>query len=225
MNGRPADTSEMYKVHTMFRREFGLLPELVRRVREGDGARSRLVADHIELLCMILETHHQSEDESLWPRLMERGTPNDIPLVQLMESHHEGIGEGISTVGAELEAWVRSAGSDERRALGDALDRLVTLLREHMALEEERILPLVEKYVTAAEWEEMVQKGSSKVRREDIPLIFGMIMYEGGPEIGPPEVRLAMRDVASQAFASHSRRLHGTATPPRSSELASVGLD
>ena len=86
---------------------------------------------------------------------------------------------------------------------------------EHMSLEEERILPLVERYVTAAEWAEMVQKGAARVRRDDIPLIMGMIMYEGGGELGPPEVR-ALRDAAPEAFASYARRVHGTATPPRS---------
>src|SRR5262249_33622702 len=78
-----------------------------------------------------------------------------------------------------------------------------------------RILPLVEKYVTAAEWDEMVQKGARKIPPEDIPLIAGMVMYEADSEVGPPEVRLLMRDLAPKAFASYSERVHGTATPPR----------
>ena len=215
INGPFADTSDMHKVHTMFRREFGLLPALVRNVTAGDEARSRIVADHIEFLSMILETHHQSEDESLWPKVLDRGTHEVAPVVHLMKSHHEGIGELLAEVHMELRVWLDSAATARGEALGDTVDRLAALLKEHMGLEEERILPIVGKYVTAAEWEEMVQKGAVKLRREDIPLIAGMVMYEGGPEVGPPEAHLALRDLAPKAFASYSKRVHGTATPPR----------
>jgi hypothetical protein len=39
--GSHADTSDMYMVHTTFRREFGALPSLVRNVQAGDIRRSR----------------------------------------------------------------------------------------------------------------------------------------------------------------------------------------
>lgn len=50
-----------------------------------------------------------------------------------------------------------------------------------------------------------------------------MMMYEGDPEViqiavsnMPAEARPVIKDLASQAFASYSERIHGTATPPRS---------
>jgi hypothetical protein len=132
-----------------------------------------------------------------------------------MEGHHEAIGKSMSEVLTELVVWLGSAASKRREALGDALGRFFALLEEHMGMEEERILPMVERYVTAAEWEEMVQKGVARTRREDIPLIAGMVMYEAGPDFGPPEVRAVMREMAPQAFATYSKRVHGTATPRR----------
>lgn len=215
IQGPFADTSDMPRVHTMFRREFGLLPALVDRVRAADRARSRIVADHVEFLGQLLENHHQSEDESLWPKLLLRGHEEVAPVVHLMESQHQRLAANIAEVLTELGAWLVSAASERRETLGSALERLVPLLKEHMSLEEERILPLAERYVTAAEWAEMVQKGAARVRLDDIPLIMGMIMYDGGGEIGPPEVH-ALADAAPRAFASYAKRVHGTATPPRS---------
>jgi hypothetical protein len=36
----------------------------------------------------------------------------------------------------------------------------------------------------------------------------------------PAEVQPVMRDLATQAFAAHAQLIHGTATPPRSTELS-----
>jgi hypothetical protein len=53
-----------------------------------------------------------------------------------------------------------------------------------------------------------------------------MAMYEGDPEIvdaaianTPPEARQVIRKLAVNAFATHSERVHRTASPPRSTEL------
>ncbi|HTU74373.1 MAG TPA: hypothetical protein VMG38_12720, partial [Trebonia sp.] len=53
-----ADTQDMYALHTMFRREFALLPGLVRGVAAKDEERARAVADHVRLLTLILHNHH-----------------------------------------------------------------------------------------------------------------------------------------------------------------------
>jgi hypothetical protein len=48
-----ADISEMYLVHTMFRREFSLLPDLIRGAGRDAKRRARIGA-HAQLLCQIL---------------------------------------------------------------------------------------------------------------------------------------------------------------------------
>jgi hypothetical protein len=42
-----ADARDMFAVHTMFRREFGMSLDLVRGVMAGDAQRAAAVADHI----------------------------------------------------------------------------------------------------------------------------------------------------------------------------------
>ena len=69
-----ADARDMFAVHTMFRREFGLMPGLVRAVAPGDKQRTMLVADHVALVSKVLDLHHSGEDKHIWPRLRERST-------------------------------------------------------------------------------------------------------------------------------------------------------
>ena len=40
------DVSDMYIVHRVFRREFVLIPQLVRQVAAGDTARAAVVGEH-----------------------------------------------------------------------------------------------------------------------------------------------------------------------------------
>ena len=217
-NGQYADTRDMYKVHAMFRREFGLLPGLVPGVPAGDRERSQIIADHITLLTTVLHAHHHSEDDSLWPKLLDRGSEEVAPVVHLMESQHESLGKLITEIATALDAWRSSAAPKRREALADALDRMIPVLYEHMGSEEQRTLPIVEKYVTAAEWEEMVQSGWGTIPPANRLLVVGMVMYEGGLELVPPEARSTLGELAPRVFASHSIRVHGTATPPRSTD-------
>jgi hypothetical protein len=51
-----ADVRDMYLAHIMLRREFTLLPALIRGVRAGDTGRAEVIGAHAKLLCQILHT-------------------------------------------------------------------------------------------------------------------------------------------------------------------------
>src|SRR6476620_11246093 len=61
-NGTLTDVHDMIVVHRAFRREFTLLPQLVRDVAAGDTARAAVVAKHALLLLDGPQQHHTSED-------------------------------------------------------------------------------------------------------------------------------------------------------------------
>jgi hemerythrin-like domain-containing protein len=218
--GNPyADTSDMYLVHTAFRREFGLLPALVRGVTAGQTERARIVADHIQLLAQCLHEHHSGEDAVLWPRLLARAPKEVDPVVHLVEGHHENI-EGLTgQVEVLLKTWGDSAAGADREELAVVLERLAVALYEHMALEEKLILPLAQRYIFATEWEQMVAEGAASLPPEQVTLMLGMIMYESGVNSLPADLVAALGQAAPQAYAAHAERVHGTATPPRSTEV------
>jgi hemerythrin-like domain-containing protein len=222
INAPNADVRDMYMVHTAFRREFSLMPALVRGVPAGDVERAAVVADHIAFVEAVLHHHHHGEDEHLWPRLVSRSPAEADPVVRVMRGQHVGIDAVVDVVTAGTAAWRADADPQQGAELADALESLQQLLAEHLGVEEDQALPLIEKHITAAEWQDMVAEGGAELGPERGPLVFGMMMYEADPEAlqdlvaqMPPEVRAAMVDFGAQAFAEHSRRVHGTAAPAR----------
>jgi hemerythrin-like domain-containing protein len=219
-NGSPyAETHDMYTVHTMFRREFALLPNLVRGVAAKDTERAGVIGNHIRLVNVILFHHHESEDAALWPALLQRAPREIDPVVRLLKSQHEALDHLIHEVNVSLEGWVDEAGGDDREELATLLQRLAAHVYEHMGLEEKLVLPLVERHVFASEWEAMVQAGAAGIPPEVGPVLIGMLMYEGGLDVVPPQMREALAELAPKAYASHSELVHGTPAPPRSSEV------
>jgi hemerythrin-like domain-containing protein len=212
------DIRDMFAMHTLFKREFALLPALARGVDAGDEERARVVAGHIGLLTALVHEHHHGEDESLWPRLLQRDPANARPVVELVLAQHAALAELVSEIERELRAWRGSAASERGEALASALDRIVPVIVEHTRLEEEHAMPLVEQYVTAAEYQDMVEKHVRNISPADLPVLVGMLMYEGGLDVVPPPLREVMREAAPRAYAAHAQLVHGTATPPRTSE-------
>ncbi|MEU6347097.1 hemerythrin domain-containing protein [Streptomyces sp. NPDC046977] len=215
-----ADVRDMYMAHTMMRREFRLLPQLIRDVPPGDTKRSAIVAHHAELICLVLHLHHEGEDIILWPLLLERGGEQTSAIVPEMEEQHHGIEAALHDVNELLPAWKNTAQAGEE--LAAAFEVLLNRLLEHMALEEKEILPLTEKLVTAAEWAQLGEHGLAKTPKKDLPLGLGMAMYEGDPDVvrevlshAPLVARLIMPIMAPRLYASHAKRVYGTATPPR----------
>ncbi|MFJ4848552.1 hemerythrin domain-containing protein [Streptomyces sp. NPDC088733] len=215
-----ADVRDMYVLHTLFGREIGLLPRLVRAVAPGDTERSEVVGAHIELLSGLLHLHHEGEDLILWPLLDQRGGEEAKAIVPAMEEQHHAIETANAELARLLPQWRSTARGGS--GLADVLDRLLVVLLEHMAMEEERILPLAEKHVTAAEWNKMGEHGLAEAPKKALPVIFGMAMYEGNPEVikailseAPLPARLLMPVLAPRLYAKHAKRIHGTATPQR----------
>jgi hypothetical protein len=217
-----ADARDMFAVHTMFRREFGLMPGLVREVAPGDGQRAALVADHVVLVNQVLDFHHSGEDKHVWPRLRERCPDECVALVDTMEDQHHTIHAYLLRVNAAEQAWRGVASADDRDALAGAIDQFLAALTEHLALEEERVVPLIEQYITQSEWSLVAQEGGQEFPPDKLPTIFGMVQYEGDPAVidmivshMPAEVRPIIKDLGSQSYGAYAKELYGTATPPR----------
>src|SRR5262249_16028538 len=122
--------------------------------------------------------------------------------------------------------WRLDAAPGPRAELVAALDRLLPILLQHMDFEEQHIVPIMEKYITLGEWNQLIQAEAVELAPVDMPLEFGMLMYEGDPEIVdltvsnmPDDLRPIIRQTAARSFAEHAMRLHGTATPLRSTEI------
>ena len=217
-----ADARDMSAAHTMFRREFGLMPGLVRAVTAGDRQRAALVGNHIALVSTVLSHHHSGEDRYIWPRLLERCPQECASIVGVMEDQHETIHLGLLDVQKALDGWRDSPSGDARDDLADALDQLLPAMYEHLVLEEERVVPLIEKYITHAEYARVGQDQVAEAPPDELATVFGMFMYDTAPEVIelvvadlPAEIQPVIRDLAANSYAAYAQQLYGTATPGR----------
>jgi hemerythrin-like domain-containing protein len=210
------DTREMVVVHTAFRRELGAAPGLVRGVAAGDRARSQVVGDHVQLLLDMLHHHHVGEDDLLWPKLLERVPAELAPRVRLMEGQHELIAQELDVAATVLPGWREAAGAGDRDELAAALERMHPLLVEHLAAEEQEILPLAARVLTQAEWDELGERGLAAIPKPRLPMVFGMLMAEGEPEVlramighAPLVPRLVVPRIAPRAYGRYTRQVQG----------------
>src|SRR5687768_1126493 len=135
------DVHDMVVVHRVFRREFRLLPQLVREVAPGDTARAAVLAGWARMVLEGLHGHHTSEDELLWPKLLERCSP-DAELVHRMETQHERVHDALERIGPALDRWEAEARPAVTEEVAAGFDDLRTALLEHLDEEEREILPM-----------------------------------------------------------------------------------
>jgi hypothetical protein len=126
----------------------------------------------------------------------------------------------MEEAGAAMTRWRDGAAAADRVQLSESLERVYTVLTEHLAAEEEHVLPLASRCLTAAEWGRLGEEGMGALRKSQLPLVFGIFMYEGDPQViaqmlshAPRLPRLVLPLLARRAFARYARRVHGTATP------------
>lgn len=214
------DTRDMIVVHTALRREFQLAPGLVRGTPVGDTARVSTVVEHLKLITGLLHLHHAEEDRLLWPKLLDRAPTQVAAVVTLMRTQHEQIHALVASVEALVARWRGGAGAAVRGDLADVLEQLSRVLDEHLADEEEHILPLAARWLSASEWNQLGEAAMAQLPQKKLPLLFGMLMYEANPDVisamlahAPLLPRLLMPVLGPRAYARHARTLHGTAKP------------
>jgi hemerythrin superfamily protein len=219
------DSSEMLMMHNMFRREFALMPGLVGAVVAGEHDRAQIISDHVQAVTALLHDHHSHEDENIWPLLLDRCGESVAPLAGLMRGQHQQVATLLRRVDEALNIWRDAVTVESREALADVLGRLIPVLTEHLSAEEDRVVPLMEQYITVAEWHAPMGSELAPDPAQSA-LTFGLLMYEGDPESidhaiasMPADARPVIRKLAAKTFADHSQRVHGTATPPRSTDL------
>jgi hemerythrin-like domain-containing protein len=207
------DVHDMVVVHRVFRREFRLIPELVREVRAGDAARAAVLAAHARLVLQGLHGHHTGEDLLLWPKLLERAAP-DAELIHRMEAQHERVAGAIERIEPALDRWEAEARPAVTEEVAAAFDTLRVALLEHLDDEERHILPIAARCVTQAEWNELGEHGVAGTRNKDKPILFGAIAEEATPEemvqiLGtvPPPVRILARTLFAWQYRRYVNRV------------------
>ncbi|KOV72444.1 hemerythrin domain-containing protein [Streptomyces sp. MC1] len=213
-----ADVRDMLVVHEAFRQSYARLPGLVREVGPGDVQRAAVVADHARLIEEFLHLHHKGEDELLWPKLLDRAGDRLGDAVAVLESQHEEIAALLAESAQRLAVWRAQPEKESGERLAGSLERLGSLLTEHLGIEEKDVLPIVPEYVTAKEWHQLGDHAINALPKSKLPIVFGMLASYADPDVvklmlstAPLVPRLIMPVVGPKAYARHARKVYGAA--------------
>ena len=207
------DTTDMLAVHDCLRHEFARLPITVKAVAEGDADRASVVGGHVLFMCDFLHAHHHSEDAIVWPLLKERSPEHDA-LVATMEDQHRRMHATVGTVRQQAQAWIASPGIQERSALHTTLIALEREILQHFAMEEQEVLPLISRDLTAEEWASVGEHSRAEFTPDALAVALGLILDNTTPDRAerilaemPPEARAGFEQFGRPAYADYRARL------------------
>ena len=172
-----ADTSDMIRLHRVFREALSSAPRLVGSAPDGDVHRAEHVASYYDNVLRMLHAHHEGEDELLTPKLVDR-QPDNADLILRIASQHQDVLAALTAAETAVEMW-RSEPSAARR--DDAVKALAVLdatLVPHLDEEEREVLPIAARCINVAEWGELATYGMGTFSGDKPWLVLGLIQEQ-----------------------------------------------
>jgi hemerythrin-like domain-containing protein len=213
-SGPGVDTHEMVLIHRVIRREFAGLPRLF-RASANDRARSRVIGAHAREMLRFLHTHHTGEDELLFPLLRARAAL-DPQLMDRMDAQHAKINDAVTAIEAELPGWTTSADAAAGERMATLIDATLPTLIDHLAEEEQKLLPIVSATLTQDEWDALGKHGMSAIPLTRRLVILGHITEEADDaerqrflEVVPAPARLAYKLIGHRQFTRETIAIRG----------------
>ncbi len=212
----------MLALHSALRREFELLPVAVGRVTSGAQGRAVTVADHAEILLIVLDLHCRAEVEAVYPLLVDRCRDSFGSSKRQMSEHHDEIAKLRNDFKVALDSWRSRVTAGSRDDFIGAIARLTAALHEHLTDEWELIVPLMDEHITGGEFEAIMEARAVTVDPALQHLLLGMLMYEGDSQVVErvsATMAAAARQRAAADYFHHCQRVHGMGRPPVSTQL------
>ena len=212
--GGPA-AREMPLIHRIFRRQFAEVQALVQEVPATDATRVGAVTDHLEFLLHGLHMHHTTEDDLLWPKLLDRAGL-DAPLIERMEEQHHQIDASVAEVRTAMAAWRSDPMPATSSALSDRIGEFLIVLEGHLDEEEQVVVPLIDRELTEAEWQEMAERGFKKFTPAERWIATGLIVEIATPEEAammfstlPPPVKVLWHLIGKRKYRRYITSVRG----------------
>ena len=203
------DVTDMYAVHGVFRDTLGSTPRLVGDCAPGDVERVALIVNYYENILSFLESHHDAEEQLVFPLLRQR-CPGQAALIDRMAEQHREAVRLLEEAQNLLQAWP-TGDAAAQRAAQDGLEALHAQLVDHLDQEEEKVLPLAAEHLSAEEWGALPGHGMANFHGDKIWLILGLIRERMNEEQKaamlahmPPPALDMWTGFGEQAFADYS---------------------
>ena len=149
----PLDLNGMYMAHHAFRRDLARFAAAARNTPVEDTDVWRALGVRWTQFGSILHHHHTTEDDVLWPQLLDVADADGRATLEAMEAEHELIDPLLASCAAGFAAMASTPDAATRDRLADVTEQARDVLSDHMRHEETAALPLVQELLSAEGWE------------------------------------------------------------------------
>jgi hypothetical protein len=146
-----------YAFHHGFRRDLDDFSRAAANTPGDDHRAWRALLLRWDLFGIMLEYHHNNEDLLVWPLLRERcaeaGDP-DSSILDRTEAEHDAIDALLPSVRDAIAACA-SGRTPAESGVRELLEEARVVISGHLAHEERDALRVLQRYLSAAEWDEL----------------------------------------------------------------------
>ena len=210
-----AAAREMPIIHRILRHQIAEVRMLVQETPAADGPRVGAIADHLGFLLDELHMHHTTEDDLIWPKLLV-SVGLDAPLVERMEEQHQQIDVSVAEVRAATSVWRSDPTPASSSALADGIGEFLVVLEAHLDEEERDVVPLIDRFLTEAEWQEVGERGFEKFTPAQRWIAMGQLVEVATPEEAvmmfgtlPPPVKVLWHLIGKRRYGRYITPVRG----------------
>ena len=172
-----ADATAMTRFHRIFREALEAVPRFVGAAPAGDDGRADLVGSYYANVLKLLHAHHEAEDLTIYPLMMER-LPQHVDVISRVNAEHDAVLGTLDAAEQAVATWRADPSSASREAAVAALATLHTILVEHLDHEEADVVPLIALCINVAEWGEMSAVAFQHFSGDKAWLVIGLIQEQ-----------------------------------------------
>jgi len=205
----PLDLNGMYMAHHAFRRDLVRFAAAARNTPVEAVDVWRALAVRWEQFGEILHHHHTTEDDVLWPQLLEVVDADGRATLEAMEAEHELIDPLLESCAAGFAAMAQAPDADTRQRLADTAEVARDTLSDHMRHEETEALPLVQALMSTEGWERVEKAAGDGKGLKDLLFLAPWIadgLTRGQMETALRSVGQGLRIVVALTRGRYARR-------------------
>jgi hypothetical protein len=178
----PVNMVAMYVFHHAFRRDLAAFAAAVRGTPVADRVTWVALAARWGRFRAVLHKHHHGEDAALWPLLRARvdaaGDVAGRATLEAMEAEHAEIDPLLGACSEGFARLAERADADARDALEVRVVAAGERLAKHLGHEERDAMALVQRYLTAADWERLEREHFKPMYKpRDLPFVVAWGLY------------------------------------------------
>jgi hemerythrin-like domain-containing protein len=172
-----ADATAMTRFHRIFREALEVAPRLVGDAAADDADRAQLVGSYYANILDLLHAHHQAEDVTIFPKMLDR-LPEHAEVISGVNAEHEEVLGALDVADQAIASWIADPSTSSRDAAAAALTALQSPLLAHLDHEEKDVVPLIGRSITVAEWGEMSAVAFQRFNGDKPWLAIGLIQEQ-----------------------------------------------